>query len=59
MTANGPLLYFIAAMTLVGLIWALKELTNEARHRRRRRKSYYRVVNTAKRPTVTFLVRAR
>ena len=46
-------------MTLVGLIWALKELTNEARHRRRRRKSYYRVVNTAKRPTVTFLVRAR
>ncbi len=46
-------------MAIVALFWALKELNNDARHRRRRRKSYYRVVNTSKRPTVTFLVRAR
>ena len=60
MTAHGPLFYFIAAVAIVGVIWAVKEqLTYEARNRRRRRKNHCKVVNTAKRPTVTFLVRAR
>ena len=60
MMADGPLFYFIAAVAVVGMIWAVKEqLTFEARSRRRRRKNHCKVVNTARRPTVTFLVKAR
>jgi hypothetical protein len=60
MMANGPLFYFVAAVAIVGMIWAVKEqFAYETRNRRRRRKNHCKVVNTAKRPTVTFLVRAR
>ena len=60
MMAHGPLFYFLAAVAIVGGLWAVKQqITWEARNRRRRRKSHFKVVNTARRPTVTFLVRAR
>lgn len=60
MMAQDPLFYFIAAVTVVGMIWAIKQqLSYEVRNRRRRRKSHCKVVNTARRPTVTFLVKAR
>ena len=60
MMANGPLFYFFFAVAIVGAAWALKQqLSWESRWRRRRRKNHCKVVTTAKRPTVTFLVRAR
>ena len=60
MMAHGPFFYFIVAVALVGMIWAVKEqFTHDARNRRRRRKNHCKVVNTAKRPAVTFLVKAR
>jgi hypothetical protein len=60
MMATGPLFYLFFAIAIVGAAWALKQqLSWEARHRRRRRKNNCKVVNTGKRPTVTFLVRAR
>lgn len=60
MMVTDSFYYFVMLMAVGLVLWlARNQFGADARCRRRRRKSHYRVVSTARRPGVTFLVRAR
>jgi len=60
MMVTDSFYYFVMLMAAGFVLWlARNQFGPEAKSRRRRRKNHYRVVNTARRPGITFLVRAR
>ena len=59
MMVTDSFYYFVMLMAVGAVLWlARNQFGPDAKSRRRRRKSNYRVVNT-KRTGITFLVRAR
>jgi hypothetical protein len=60
MMVTDSFYYFVMLMAAGFVLWlARNQFGPDARHRRRRRKNHYRVVNTNRRTGITFLVRAR